>query len=301
MFYNMRRKHFQTCIPIRIYIIALLLDLLTIFNTFLSRIIIKIILLPDNIIKKRQIINKMMEYHRFIFLVVFFSCGRTIQAYDNWSRSYGSSTADKSSHSSFEDESIDEIINQYEHLTKNSLLDEEELQDYRSNYLLDNRRSFADNDGNDQQQDNNKVGDNTLLALSPADCNNDIELDDCTDIVLSSLINGAALTEEEEVVIPCGSCVRVDYTDGSTITLLGGLNIQGKLYFPSTSNVRIYTSHVFVMGILEMDPPEHPNTVEFRLFGSEIKLLHPIDNNEGACGDIGCQVGKKPFVVAGGE
>jgi len=143
-------------------------------------------------------------------------------------------------------------------------------------------------------------GRSMTLSLSPLDCN-DGKMEDCNSsaVTISSLM--ALADDEEEVVIPCGTCLTVDYEDGSTVTFSKGLNIQGKFYFPSTANVEIYTSHVFVMGILEMDPPVDQNIVKFRLFGTETKFLFPVNNNEGACGISGCNVGKKPFVVAGGQ
>eukprot|EP00592_Proboscia_alata_P025355 CAMPEP_0194445784 /NCGR_PEP_ID=MMETSP0176-20130528/128058_1 /TAXON_ID=216777 /ORGANISM="Proboscia alata, Strain PI-D3" /LENGTH=1683 /DNA_ID=CAMNT_0039272393 /DNA_START=372 /DNA_END=5422 /DNA_ORIENTATION=+ len=151
---------------------------------------------------------------------------------------------------------------------------------------------------------NNDVLEN-LFALagkhfSPLDCNKDIEIADCT-TTFSSLWNTASI-QNDEVVIPCGTCAVVDYTDGSTIKFKKGLNIQGKLFFPPTANVEIYTSHVFIMGVLEMDPPAAGNKVKFRFFGDTDQYLHPIDNNSNACDATeGCKMGKKPFAVAGGK
>ena len=101
-----------------------------------------------------------------------------------------------------------------------------------------------------------------MLALALPDCNDGIEFDDSTDITLSPLINNID-EEEGEFVIFYGSCVQVDDTDGSIIILFRGLTIHRKLYFPSTSHVILYTSHMFVMGILEIKPLEYPNTIEF--------------------------------------
>ena len=150
---------------------------------------------------------------------------------------------------------------------------------------------------------NNFMSEN-LFALaneyfSPLDCNQDIDIADC--ITPLSVLWDASSVQNEEVVIPCGMCAVVDNTDGSTITFSKGLNIQGKLFFPPTANVEIYTSHVFVMGVLEMEPPAVGNKVKFRFFGDADQYLHPIGNNAHACdANEGCKMGKKPFAVAGG-
>ena len=151
---------------------------------------------------------------------------------------------------------------------------------------------------------NNFMPENSFaLALeyfSPLNCNQNIEIADCT-TTFSSLWNTAS-AQNDEVVIPCGTCAVVDYTDGSTITFNKGLSIQGKLFFPPTANVEIYTSHVFVMGVLQMEPPVVGNKVKFRFFGVANQYLHPIDNNAHACdATAGCNMGKKPFAVAGGK
>mmetsp|Transcript_3088 Transcript_3088/g.3108 ORF Transcript_3088/g.3108 Transcript_3088/m.3108 type:complete len:189 (-) Transcript_3088:8-574(-) len=150
---------------------------------------------------------------------------------------------------------------------------------------------------------NNGVLENLFVQagkhFSPLDCNQDIGIADCT-TTFSSLWNTASM-QDDEVVIPCGTCAVVDYTDGSTVTFHKGLNIQGKLFFPPTANVEIYTSHVFVMGVLEMEPPAVGSKVKFRFFGEVDQYLHPIDNNSHACdANEGCKMGKKPFAVAGG-
>ena len=150
---------------------------------------------------------------------------------------------------------------------------------------------------------NNGVHENLFVLagknFSPLDCNQDIEIADCT-TTFSSLWNTASV-QDNEVVIPCGTCAVVDYADGSTITFNKGLNIQGKLFFPPTANVEIYTSHVFVMGVLEMEPPAAGNKVKFRFFGVANQFLRPIENNAHECdATSGCNLGKKPFAVAGG-
>ena len=86
---------------------------------------------------------------------------------------------------------------------------------------------------------NNSVLENAFAHtgkdFSPLDCNQDIEIADCT-TTFSSLLSNASM-QDDEVIVPCGTCVVVDYTDGSTITFNKGLNIQGKLFFPPTANI----------------------------------------------------------------
>jgi len=133
----------------------------------------------------------------------------------------------------------------------------------------------------------------------PLSCNALIEDADCEKTTLSSLL--FATPSGAETIVPCGECVRVDITDGSTVTLSGGLNIQGKLYFPSSAGLTIRTTHVFVLGVLRMDPPD--TSVRFQMFGTEEQFLYPIGENleAGVCDPtMGCKLGKKPFAVAGG-
>jgi len=197
-------------------------------------------------------------------------------------RNYGSNSVPSSSIEDYLDSLIEDYIS--DDSSYEGDLDYDE-------YLIDNKPDFGGNRFRSFRSN--------ILSLSPLECNSNIEEKDCNTLKLSSLVDAASANEE--VVIPCGSCAIVDYTDGSTITFDEGLSIQGKLYFPSTANVEIYTTHVFVMGVLEMDPPADQNIVKFRLFGSELKFLHPVGNNEGSCGSNGCEIGMKPFVVAGGQ
>jgi len=223
-----------------------------------------------------------MNYYLVIAILAFFSYDGT-RARD-LSRSYVRGSATVSSIST--DEAI-AVFNDSSDWGEFPI-DEDELVDYEYDMMEQRSISYE-----------RMPRSSNVLALSPLDCNDGIEFEDCTATTLSSLM--ATVLADEEVVIPCGSCVTVDYTDGSTVTFDKGLNIQGKLYFPPTASVEIYTTHVFVMGALEMDPPADQNIVKFQFFGTDTKFLYPVGNNEGACGDIGCEVGKKPFVVAGGK
>lgn len=121
-------------------------------------------------------------------------------------------------------------------------------------------------------------------------------IDSCTPF--SNLVNETLSADPDgRVVVRCGSCSIVDYTDGETITLPNGLNIVGRLHFPSTSNVKISTTMVYVQGLLDLpEPLEGGNKVTMNLFGTEEYWFTPYGGSTDAQA-----VGKKPFVVAGGK
>eukprot|EP00593_Proboscia_inermis_P002038 CAMPEP_0171295950 /NCGR_PEP_ID=MMETSP0816-20121228/4613_1 /TAXON_ID=420281 /ORGANISM="Proboscia inermis, Strain CCAP1064/1" /LENGTH=220 /DNA_ID=CAMNT_0011769025 /DNA_START=46 /DNA_END=705 /DNA_ORIENTATION=+ len=155
-------------------------------------------------------------------------------------------------------------------------------------------------------------GASAVDGFGPLQCNVDasIHSDEC----LSNAVGFSTLFSEEELfatlTIPCGRCVTMDYTDGETITIPGGLNVVGRLHFPSSTNVVVRTTAVFVQGSWSMDIPGEGNRVTVSLFGSEEQTLYPhnscCENIDDAYGyDCSCSmaegIGKKPFVVAGGK
>ena len=147
-----------------------------------------------------------------------------------------------------------------------------------------------------------------MAGFGPLACNANIDSEEC--VAFSSIFsdsNPASLT------IPCGKCVVMDYTDGSTITVPGGLNVIGRLYFPPTANVILRTPAVFVQGVWSMDTPAEGNSVKVSLYGSEETTLHPHGSCCASDGDVNdvygyecsCMapepLGKKPFAVVGGK
>ena len=122
---------------------------------------------------------------------------------------------------------------------------------------------------------------------------------------LSDLLAAADTAAGEQVVVPCGWCAVASTTDGSTLDLSGGgLNVEGMLHFPPSANLTVVTPHVFVQGVLQMDPPDTDlaNTVRVRLVGSDDQYLVPHEENAMACDPaVGCNVGKKAVAVAGGR
>jgi hypothetical protein len=123
--------------------------------------------------------------------------------------------------------------------------------------------------------------------------------------LLSSLI-AAAAAASTNVIVPCGSCVKVDYNNGSTITLPGdgSLNIKGRLHFPPTSDVTLNSTAIFIEGLLDIPQGIYDeNEVKFSLYGQDEWYYYP--HEKCTAGDLHCMhkkaVGKKPVVVAGGK
>ena len=123
---------------------------------------------------------------------------------------------------------------------------------------------------------------------------------------LSSLINSAIASSSARVIVPCGSCVTVDYTDSSTVTLPGdgSLHIKGRLHFPYESSVKLNATAIFVEGLLDIPHGINDDKeVKFSLYGSDEWYYYPHEMCT-SFGDMNCMhkksVGKKPIVVAGG-
>lgn len=111
---------------------------------------------------------------------------------------------------------------------------------------------------------------------------------------------------EHQVTIPCGTCYTVDYTNGETVPLPSGLNVLGRLHFPSTANVTLETTSVIVQGLWSMTTPDVGNTVTIRLYGTEDVTVYPHDyccSDDTTC-DSECMnkanMASKPFAVVGG-
>lgn len=159
-----------------------------------------------------------------------------------------------------------------------------------------------------------KIDDRSLMEMDmygPLMCNTGASLaitsDEClaNATPLSSLINNAVSSSAANVIVPCGSCVTVDYTNSSTVTLPGdgSLHIKGRLHFPPTASVTLNATAIFVEGHLDIPRINEENEVKFSLYGSEEWYYYP--HMMCTYGDTGCMhkksVGKKPVVVAGGK
>jgi len=152
------------------------------------------------------------------------------------------------------------------------------------------------------------------LTYTTLDCNEiaavDIDSQDCLDnaISFSSIYDSSSI---DPLTVPCGKCVLMDYTDGSTLEIPGGLHVLGRLHFDPLSSVIVRTTGVFVQGSWSMKIPNEGNQVKILLHGFEEQTLYPHDLcctgnvfHMDVC-DEECEdkqgVGKKPFVVAGGK
>ena len=154
---------------------------------------------------------------------------------------------------------------------------------------------------------------------SPLDCNINsappILSSECIDssIPLSTLVANAiampGMMDDPPVTVPCGTCAHVDYVDGSTLTIPGGLHVFGRLHFPPSTNIIINTTSVTVQGHLDIGIPDEGKVI-ITLYGIEDQFLYPHDEccSAGALGttcDPDCNykknLGKKPIIVAGGK
>jgi len=110
------------------------------------------------------------------------------------------------------------------------------------------------------------------------------------------------------VTVPCGTCYTMSqYTNTSTtINLTGTLNIIGKITFPQGTKVTLKTTGIIVQGKLSMVSQGvvtgEPDIV-VQLTGTEDVFFTGAAPNANACGSGGepCNLGPKPFVVAGGQ
>ena len=109
------------------------------------------------------------------------------------------------------------------------------------------------------------------------------------------------------LVVPCGECYVVDAATPRDLDLSGtaGLDIQGKLTIPQGSGLTITTPAVYVQGELDVQSDaeitEANRAVKFVLTGTAPQTFFPADTNADRCGASGCDVGTKPFLVAGGK
>lgn len=136
-------------------------------------------------------------------------------------------------------------------------------------------------------------------TFSPLDCNPS-SWTDC-----STLVSNNLPSENDPLVIPCGQCYIFDM-DGNVT--LNGLNIEGKLLFPFNHQAVISTPYVIVQGEVEITvdhtkiSPENIGT-KFILTGTNNVYFKPTKApNKNVCPGGGqCNIGVKPFVIAGGK
>ena len=150
--------------------------------------------------------------------------------------------------------------------------------------------------------------------FAPIGCNEDTT--DCK--AWSSLFS---LDNEDLVEIACGDCVTMgEYVkEGNETTVIKmnkGLDIHGTLYIPTNTVIEIHTKFVIVQGKLVIESEKEVSgkeDVKILLQGTKDYILLPTlkgkagMNNTKACmenarlpDEVGCNVGKKAFAVAGG-
>jgi G8 domain len=118
---------------------------------------------------------------------------------------------------------------------------------------------------------------------------------------------GTANSHNNLLIVPCGVCITMDYSQTEQLDLLGGIDIQGRLVFPDGYQILITTPMIIVQGELIMTSLKPINgvpDVKITMIGQNDKqTFTPIDNNANACnfGSATCTVGKKAIVVAGGK
>jgi len=143
----------------------------------------------------------------------------------------------------------------------------------------------------------------TIGQFLPLDCNAGLAARPCSGRV-SSLLPAAAT-----LVIPCGECWEWDVA--GDVVLPGGLDVVGRLVFPAVAwNVTVRTASVVVRGALEVAGARAvvsagDRAVKFVLTGAEDVVLGGLGApNAATCakqpGGV-CNLGAKPFVVAGGR
>lgn len=110
----------------------------------------------------------------------------------------------------------------------------------------------------------------------------------------------------ETVEIPCGVCVKMDLA--GVLVLEKGIDVQGKLIFPASRQaLKITTPHVFVQGKLIIEQladkaiPQPDKDLVFHFVGSDSVTFTSHHNQTFEKCEGGCNMSKKPFVVAGGS
>jgi len=102
----------------------------------------------------------------------------------------------------------------------------------------------------------------------------------------------------------CYSMANYNSTTDTTIVLSGPLNIKGKLDFPDGTKVTLRTTGIFVQGELSMTSTKVVDGIPdiiLQFTGTENVFFTPDEPNTDACAGSPCNLGPKPFVVAGGK
>lgn len=152
-----------------------------------------------------------------------------------------------------------------------------------------------------------------LVPLSLVSAVNDFVPLSCNANLASAVCNswtsifGSSSTFTSQIIIPCGTCVQMNHP-GPELSLLGGINIIGKLIFPNDGSytLTINTASIIVQGELDMQSTLTPVTgtplLRIVMIGFDEKLsFRPVNENANACPNFDCEVGFKSITVAGGK
>jgi hypothetical protein len=118
---------------------------------------------------------------------------------------------------------------------------------------------------------------------------------------------GSSSSFTSQITIPCGTCIQMNHP-GPELSLLGGINIIGKLIFPNdgTYKLTINTVSIIVQGEFDMQSTKTSVTgtplIRIVMIGFDEKLsFRPVNENANACPDFDCEIGFKSITVAGGK
>ena len=151
------------------------------------------------------------------------------------------------------------------------------------------------------------------MLFKESTCNENITSAEC--ISIDTFLSNQS-PSSSEVKIECGQCVSFDTTDNTFYNFTHGFNIVGKLKIPENASFELLTKYVLVQGLLQMDAPidtklprSDEAAIKIILTGTDNVQFYPdsATENELACdmGNTGtaqlCNVGIKPFAVAGGR
>jgi len=108
----------------------------------------------------------------------------------------------------------------------------------------------------------------------------------------------------DNVVIKCNECYTLEgYTNNEKISINGTLNIIGRLEIPNGSKVTIETTGIIVQGELDIVSSkiiDGTPDITIQFLGDEDVTFTPDSTNAQVCSGP-CELGAKPFVVAGGK
>jgi len=111
--------------------------------------------------------------------------------------------------------------------------------------------------------------------------------------------------DPSNVVIPCDECYTLEeYTNNEIISINGTLNIIGKLEIPNGSKVTIKTTGIIVQGELDIVSSkiiDGTPDITIQLLGDDDTVTFTPDSTNSQVCSGPCELGAKPFVVAGGK